>query len=170
MQLMIWFLEMVAENVPMLNLLNINCSVHYWLQGVPELLAVQWWSSNLLTKTQSDFLFFPNINLKVLNNSHLRSCRNWNLPREQKMLCERTRYFPKEVFVILFYTLKKKKRKLRWNYGLVLVSSVVWGLLGAAMSKERVMCTEKYKTETCGRKTEHSHPCSSPLQGFVTEG
>lgn len=32
-----------------------------------------------------------------------------------------------------------------------------------------MMCTEKYKTETCGRKTEHSHPCSSSLQGFVTE-
>lgn len=40
-----WFLEMVAEKVSMLNLLSVSCSAHYCLQGVPELPAVQWSSS-----------------------------------------------------------------------------------------------------------------------------
>lgn len=58
MQLTMWFLEMVAEKVSMLNLLNISCSAHYWLQGVPELLAVQWWSSTLWPMFSLKPLFF----------------------------------------------------------------------------------------------------------------
>lgn len=121
------FLEMTAENVSTLNLWNNSCSAYYLLQDVPELLWVQWWSSPLwpIVSVNSPF-FFPAIYLKILNNSHLKSCSNENFPGEQ-----RPRHFSKEMFSILFLP-KTKMETETWLWS---SPSVVWGLLGAAMSK-----------------------------------
>lgn len=41
----------------------------------------------------------------------------------KKMLCERAKHFPEEIFIFLFYNFKKK-RKLKWGCGLLV--SAAW--------------------------------------------